>query len=478
MSEGSSHVEGTAGGAANAPVGPTHAAWRPAERIGQAGLGLGVFLLHLLLALRLDRLGAFDRFNTLFGSDPNLRLEALRRSDSSFWLPHPGLSYVLGLPLKGVAKIVAALAPGDPGTAEIGRALALGVAPLAAALQCLVVLHLLRRLGLAFGTAFLLALLSAVSMSAVVFGSVPETYCVSGLAIALGYVLLLRTARAGGGAQELQWLGVGVLTAAVTITNVAAIAVLYAARAIRRTGRPGAAIARAAGMAALAVAVAAAGGLVASKVVGVRHGQATSERAWIERYFVEDPVAHLATFPTAVVNGIAPPTPDLLPNFAVRRPGSAQGEGGPSEADAGARQAPGRNLPRDALRMAGGRLFRVTLQPSHHTLSVRNLVGVALLSALAWAAIRRRGADPLLRLVCLASLTIVAVNWVFHGFWGGEAFLYSQHWHVPLIVLAAASAAAGRRRPRLTMAALAVTVAAVTVSNLVVLARMLSMLGG
>lgn len=478
MSEGSSHVEGTAGGAANAPVGPTHAAWRPAERIGQAGLGLGIFILHLFLALKLDRLGAFDRFNTLFGSDPNLRLEALRRSDPSFWLPHPGLSYVLGLPLKAVAKIVAALDPGDLGTAQIGRSLALGVAPLAAALQCLVLLHLLRRLGLARGTAFLLALLSAVSMSALVFGSVPETYCLSALAIALGYILLLRTLKTGGFAQELQWLGVGVFAAAITVTNVLAIAALYAAGRIHRADRAGAAVARAVGMAALATAIAVAGGLVTSEVVGARHGATTSERAWIARYFVEDPILHLATFPTAIANGIAPATPDLLPNFSVRLPGETRGQVARPEGDAGADQTAGRKLPRDALRGAGGRLFRLTLQPSHRVPSVRNLVGVALLSALAWAAIRRRGADPALRFVCVASLAIVGVNWVFHGFWGGEAFLYSQHWHVPLMFLVAALVAAGRRRPRITTALLAVAVAAVTVSNFVVLTRMLSMLGG
>ncbi len=472
---------GVAGGSMlDASVRPSHAArWR--GRACAAALALAVFLLHLRLALRLDRLGAFERFNTLFGADPNLRLESLRRGDALFRLPHPGLSYLLGIPIRALAKVVAPLVPGDHATDQIIRDIALGVAPVAAALQCLILLGLLRRLGFTFGTAFLLTLLCALSFSAIVFGSVPETYCVSAFAIAVAYALFLRSRGSGGFATELSWLAVGVFASGVTITNILPVAVLYFLRGVHRNGRPAIALARTIGIAALATFVAAAAGFAADELLRVRKTPPPSEREWINRYFIEDPILHLATFPTAIVNGIAPSAPTRTPGFSLgTRPAVAgdQRKAARSKSQAAPEGAPDESAGRAPAREPKGRLFRLTLQPSHRVFSLRNLAGIALVVALAWAAFRRRQADPVLTSLARASLVIIGLNWALHSFWGGEAFLYSQHWHISRMFLIAALLAAAGRGRRVATALLALCVVAVAASNLVVLSKVLSLFAG
>jgi hypothetical protein len=458
--------------------------WR--ERIGAAALAALVFAGHLWLALRLDALGLFERFNTLFGADPNLRLESLRRSDALFRVPHPGLSYLLGIPVRALGRAAAAVLPGDPAPDQVVRSIALGVAPLASALTCLILLRLFRRLGFSFAAAFALTLLSAVSMSAIVFGSMPETYAVSALAIALACALFLRSRERRGFGAELGWLGVGVLAAGVTITNIAPVAVLYYFRGVHRGDRAGVALARTVGIALLAVFVACAAGLAADRFLRVRRAPGPSEREWISRYIVEEPGLYYATFPTAIANGIASPTPTRAPGFAMEARRKAGAGRRKAAVAAPPKASEGATLPdstaaaadRSPSRAPGSGLARLTLQPSHRVFSGRNFFGAVLVAALVWAALRRPGANPALASLARASLVIVGLNWALHGFWGDETFLYSLHWHVPLMLLLAALLVAlgrGRRAPVVVLAAAALAVAA---SNAVVLARALSAFTG
>jgi hypothetical protein len=122
--------------------------------------------------------------------------------------------------------------------------------------------------------------------------------------------------------------------------------------------------------------------------------------------------------------------------------------------------------------------FSLTLQRSHIVLSLRNLIGLLLLGALARVALRDEKLDPVFRSLARASLAVLAFNWVFHGFWGGEQFLYSQHWHVSLIVLLGAAVSAVEARKWNSLAPLVIAVLGVAVSNSLVLSKTLAALLG
>jgi hypothetical protein len=473
--------ERTGGTAEGGPAAPLHSdAGRRELAIG-ALLAIAVFAVHLALEHRLDQLGVFQRYNILFGADPHLRLESLGRNATGFRFSHPALHEIFVLPIKGLSRLIAFVAPGTLTANALERPLALLVAPAIAALQCLVVLRLFRRLGFALSMAVLFALLDAVSMSSIVFGSMPETFCASSLAIALAYLLFLRTRAREGAAPHVAWVALEAVASGITVTNIIPIGALHLLREIHAGGSRIGSVLRVAALAGLAVATAVSVGWGSSRLMRAQREPMPLFAEWVQRYVVEAPAAHLATFPTAIGNAIVPPVPlrvrafvetrrapfgtpgpDALPPAPARNQGGRAGEGA-----AGVRRLEGVVVP-----------FRMTFEHSRVAASPRNILGILLVAALAWAAVTRRHGNPLLASLAKASLAILAFNWIFHSFWGDESFMYSLHWQVPLILLVATLVAALRGRPRVVIPLLALGVVAIFVRNVIVVREILSWFPG
>jgi len=490
-----------------------------------------VFAFHLVLESKLLAMGAFACFNTLFDADPGLTLEAICCGGGSNHVSHPMLEYFFSLPIGGIAKLVSLLTSGGLGEVLVRRWLGLAVVPAAAGLQTFVLLRLFRWLGLSLRSAFLLALLSSVTFSKIIFGSMPESYCLSALCILFAYVLFVWTRKRRGARVELTWIALGVLTAGITVTNIVPVAVLH----FLREGQLGRSVwgrcGRTALMAVLALIVTLAGGLGLDRLFDAQPGKTLNETVWISRYFVDDPAVQLATFPTGVINGFAPPVPGRKPNrFArmaeftaenarkggkeagSRRPAAWPGVSGPAtptESDAGGHPRAPLVLPdmaaqsqrdpapeyakgadttsraaaaapmSERARSDGDVILdrpipiKLTLQFAHQPESIRNLIGIALLATLAWVALKEKRLDPMFRSLARASLVIMAFNWILHGFWGGEQFLYSQHWHVSLMILMGAAVSVLEARRWNAVAPLVICVVGIAVSNSMVLIKTL-----
>jgi len=495
-------------------------------------LFVAVFAFHLVLESKLKAMGAFTCFNTLFDADPGLTLEAICCGGGSNHVSHPMLEYFFSIPIGGIAKLVSLLTSGGLGEVLVRRWFGLLVVPAAAGLQTFVLLRLLRWLGLSLRSAFLLALLSSLSFSKIIFGSMPESYCLSALSILFGYVLFLRTRGRRGVRVELTWIALGVLSAGITVTNIVPVAILYLLREAELGRNVWGRCGRAALMAALALVVTLAGGLGLDRLFDAKPGNTPNEATWISRYFVEDPIVQLATFPTGVINGIAPPVPGRRPNkfawkaeFAAekraakaagpRRPALLPGITGPAsvtESDARARRRTELPLPDQVAASRGDRgpknvnrgdtargavaaapvsertgpngdavrdrpiPIKLTLQPTHRPGSGRNLIGIMFLATLAWVALKEKRLGPTFRSLARVSLVVLAFNWILHGFWGGEQFLYSQHWHVPLLVLMGAAVSVLEARGWNAVVPLAICVVGIAVSNWMVLMKTLQAL--
>ena len=515
---------------------------RRAEFILGLVLSALVFALHLALEAKLRNLGAFACFNTLFNADPGLTLEAIASGGGGNHVSHPLLEYFFSIPIWTIAKLGALVSGGAVDEVLARRSLGLIVVPAAAGLQVFILLRLFRQLGLSFRSAVLLTLVGALSFSTLILGSIPESYVLSSLCISLAYLLFLKTRGRPGVREELTWVALGVLTAGITVTNIAAVAALHFLRGatLGRSFRGrflGTAV-----MATLALSVTLAAGLGLDRLFDAQPGGTPDEMVWISRYFVHDPVVQLTTFPTAVVNGLMPPVPGRKPNrFALkaqreaekvdkvsirRRPARASsllagpvGEsvgdttrpengqsrpgflnrlvqpevGDPTNRDAaggpdttvgiGTREAPTESAAADASTKGAEPAvplvpFSLTLQRTHRPRSLRNYIGFLLLAALSWVAFKERSLEPTLRSLARASLVVIAFNWILHGFWGGEQFLYSQHWHVSLLVLAAATVSVFEARRWHTGTLLVVCVVGVAVSNAIVLSKVLEALAG
>ena len=493
-----------------------------------------VLAFHLVLESKLRAMGAFTCFNTLFDADPGLTLEAICCGGGSNHLSHPLLEYLFSIPIGGIAKLWSLLTSGGLDEVLVRRSLGLIVVPAAAGLQAFVLLRLFRWLGISLRSAFLLALLSSVSFSKIIFGSMPESYCLSALCILFAYVLFLRTRDRRGVRVELTWIALGVLTAGITVTNIVPVAILYFLRETQLERKLWGRCGRTALMAALALVVTLAGGLGLDRLFDAQPGNTPNEAVWISRYFVDDPAVQFATFPTAVINGLAPPVPERRPNrfawmaeFAAknarsagkaagpRRPAPLRGIAGPATAtesdtgdrprteltppdpvarsqrdpvpeDAKVEDTPSRAAaaaPMSETARSDGDValdrpipIKLMLQFTHQPGSIRNLIGIALLATLAWVALKEKRLDPTFRSLARASLVVLAFNWILHGFWGGEQFLYSQHWHVSLLILIGAAVSALEARRWNAVAPLVICVVGIAVSNSMVLMKTLQAL--
>ncbi len=420
-------------------------------------LAVVVFVFHYVLEQKLRAMGAFTLFDTLFDADPGLTLEAISSGGGGNHLSHPLLEHLFSIPIGVVARLGSLVSSGAMDEAATRLSLALLVVPIATGLQTFVALRILRALGLSLRSAMLLVILAALSFSSLLLGSMPESYCLSALCISLACMLFLKTRDRRGVRVEFSWIALGVLTAGVTVTNAAAVAILYFVRE-RTLGRGfwrGGV--RTAVTVVIILAVTLTSGYVLDGLFDAHTRQTPNNVMWILRYFVKDPTVQLVTFPTAVVNGLAPPVPASHGSlFAARARKVALKHGNPTHE---------RLIP-----------VYLTLRGTHVPWSVRNGIGFALLAALAWVALRDKRLEPASRSLARASLAIVAFNWVLHGFWGGEQFLYSQHWHMSLLVLLAVAVLALEARGRNTLAALVICVLGIAINNSIVLTKTLQVL--
>jgi hypothetical protein len=251
------------------------------------------------------------------------------------------------------------------------------------------------------------------SFSGLVFGSVPESYGLSGGALAGAFLLLADALRSGGRLRVLPWLLVASTAFGITTTNLGLVGIpLYcaASRVIRSRPR---AIAATAGLL-LASAVLAALEMLA---INAAYGE------WLPLRKLERTDTFLAprvfetvrSFPEAVVSTVLPDRPAVATNeIGLRRDYPIQ--------------------------------LMFTIEGGPHTVVsklLRGLVvaGFLLLGALQLA--RLPGTGPP---VLWAALGVLAFNLVLHSVYRGpDLLLYSMHWQPAVAVVIGAAAMAPRR---------------------------------
>ncbi|MCP4038636.1 MAG: hypothetical protein GY733_16975 [bacterium] len=314
-------------------------------------------------------------------------------------ISHPALDLFVNPPVRTLAWITSSLGMWD-GEVSVGRhAIAIAVSPLAAALQTALVFLLCLELGLSRGRAMLASALASVSLSALLFGSIPESFALSGAAVAGAFVLAARAKRETNRSFA-RWLTLATFAAGVTITNLASIVVLYLAGRwnagddamliARRTIR----------LVVASVGITVALATLAVAVYDVRPLNLEQGKRYVTKWTENnDPVARLAHFPTAMVNSVAGLAPDLAPNY--------QGQLNDSRYK-----------------------FRFSYETTPSAFSTSRPLALVLLCAAALGAWAFASGDIRLRSAAAASFAILLTNAILHAFWGVGHFLYSQHWQL------------------------------------------------
>lgn len=372
-------------------------------------LGLLSFVLHLTLTRELDRLGVFDQGNVLFDADPDTRLASL--SDGlHLGIKHPNLMAYFTPPITLAAKLVIALSPGDKSESAMRRTLGTWLVPSASALTTAIVFSLFGHLGFSVLRSVVATLLASLSFSTLVFGSIPESYGLTALALAVAYAFAANPSRdhrrpwAGAG-----WIAIGVFATGITVINVVFVALLMAG-AVWTEARRSRAIFR------VAVTVIAIFGLTGAcawvlDAVMVRPNSTPAAdveaalvertvalvRAEMTRFAAPDPIRQLLHFPTTLANTFAAPAPDRQPIKPSRH---AQG---------------------------------FTLKSSPSIFGMGDPFGTSVFILLVAGALCGLVNDAT-RGIALASVGIIVFSAML-GVWGVETFLYSQNWNLAAVVL-------------------------------------------
>jgi hypothetical protein len=400
----------------------TPAEGRPRQGPAAAALvlALAVLGLHLAAAHRLGRTGVLHQWDVLFSADPAVYTTSFATGANTFtWggrsFVHPNISNVIYPLVSLAAAAIHAVRPAVSAAAA-ARLLAALVCPLASAATAAVLLAACTEFGLGLFDAVLLVLIYVASFSGLVFGSIPESYCLSALVFAVLFRTTIRAVRdptsaSAGGAR---WVAIGTLLASITITNLIPFG-LVAALVRRRQASRSAALAWAAGVGAIAFAITIVAYLVGARLAPQALPFTPTASGQVKERHGFDAAQSFVEFPIALANTIAPPAP-------IRGPGDEP------------RQTMQFSLSYDA---PPGRI------PGQWWRAVLVLAVLATGGACAW------WLAPWQRAVVGAAAAVVAFNWLLHTFYGTEYFLYSQHWEVPLLVLLATLVAIPDPRRRL-----------------------------
>jgi len=409
---------------------------RRAAALWAAALFAASFLIRVPLAWTWSALGVLEQHDVLFDADTVVYRQAFGDGDmrDRLWRTHPNVRNLVNPPVRLAAAAVRLVRP-DWAPQRARAEVALLVAPAAAGATTAAVFLTLLLLGASPAAAAVGALVEMLSFSGLVFGSIPESYPLSGAALAAAFLLLADALRPGGRLRIGAWVLVASTAFGVTTTNLALVGIpLFVAASRTLRTRPRAAAATAAillASAALAV--------VELLALNFAYGEWLPLRK-IERtdsYLAPRVVETVRSFPEAVVSTVLPDRPAVVTNeIGLRRdyPIKLQFtiEAGPQ-----------------------GVVSRL----------LRGLVvaGFLLLGALQLA--RLQGVGPP---ILWAALGVLAFNLALHSVYRGpDLLLYSMHWHAALAVVMGATALAPRR------AAATLLAGAVAFNNAAVLLWML-----
>jgi len=359
---------------------------------------LFTFTLHHQVALELDSRRSFEQINVLFEADAAWFLEGFVWG-SSGGSPfggrsrvHPNVTNMVNPPLRIAAAGICSIVRCD--AEPLRHQLALAVAPAFMAVAAAFVLLTALELGIPLHWSLAFAGLHAASFSNFLFGSIPESYPLSGAGYAALFYLLTRTLTTREIGLAALWVGVGVFLVGVTVTNVVpfAIAATAATYWSRRAWRSALQVSALWTTAAVALTA------VLSVALSAVYGELTALTAELGQMREVAPriAERVIEFPVALTQTVLPPFPTTMDIISViKEPYS----------------------------------FQFTV---HNQFSAWRFALVAAM--IAWAAVGQRRQPPHMRGLVGVCAAILAFNWTMHLFFGEQLMLYSQHWQTALLL--------------------------------------------
>ncbi|MEO8482739.1 MAG: hypothetical protein ABI634_11050 [Acidobacteriota bacterium] len=284
-------------------------------------MALGAFVIHLALEREFARLQVFSQANVLFDADPNEVLDTLATGGGGRQgFIHPGIRVFFTAPIKVAALAISKVSAGTSDTSYWRRRLALLAAPTSAALFYVVLLNILLRIGVSSVDSCVLTLLAFLSFSQLLFGSIPESFPVSNLAVAVAFLLFVVPPNDDNTSRAAAWVAVGVFAAGITITNIVPVAILLWLDGVAFGVGVVRSCLKTAILSLVAVGVILSVNVVTNRAAGIQ-SQASSDTTFVTRFASLTPrvvARKFLTFPAVLVNTIVAPMPRMAPDAFAR----------------------------------------------------------------------------------------------------------------------------------------------------------------
>lgn len=416
-------------------------------------VALAVFsvAIHLIIMRQFEALGVFTQYDVLFDADLNVRLDAISHSWPTAETIHPALlnsvhpyfAYYFGPVIRVLVKGLSFL--GIFGQSEPALRVALGVLviPIVSGLQTgafCAVLFILRYRAHQVG---LIAVLGIFSFSGLIFGSIPDHFQVTNLAVTL-MLLLAAAAVAGRRTVRLRhWALVGAFATGITITNIVIFGIVHWSVGLIRRHSFWPTTARTFLLSLSIFAVVIVTAFALGKLHDVKPARTLSGGDFVLGFMNVDGPSLLDKFDravTAIGNAVAATDPDtredgLIANEPIK--------------------------------------FVFTLKTAPSIFSTANPLALLAFLGIALGGVFMLAKGGPCRSIAIISIAVLAFNIVFHSIWGEEHFLYSQHWITPALILFSGVFYVRPLKDRIVVAILGLYVIAVAVNNMSVVEGMI-----
>lgn len=386
-------------------------------------LFLASFVLEIILAFAFYDHGLLT-YGALFNTDPWKFIPIVAHGEGSPTFRHPLLQTFFSQPVAISAQIVASIMPDNPDKVALREPIILFLTPALSGLKAAALYVLFGALGMKRWPAIIVSCLGVVSFSQVIYGAVPDHFAVSGALLTFVFLLGAFAVIDKRFNHFALWIPLGIVATGVTITNVAIVAIVYAAVQLRYGVGIIRVISRSAVLGVLVIAVTLA---VSYWFAGMNwYGVAgTASQEWPTGEFVRDDPTRIvraaAKYPAIVGYSIFGGTPvfyerELYDGIVVD--------------------------------------YDPKLYPAEIMFGL-SMLGVVLGGLIFWW--RHSVASRWLALAAAASL-------IFNGFllavYGGQLdyIVFSQHWHASLMILVAGWAVAPSAVRSLSMGVFAISV--------------------
>jgi hypothetical protein len=418
-------------------------------------LGISTFSLSLFIELQFAKHETFDQINVLFHADPVIKFNSFAhgRSKTAWILAHPNLPYYFYAPIKLASKTIIFVVNGnEDAEGSLREMLALLVIPFFSTANVVAIICLLYVLNFRIFQIFMLSILNVCSFSHLIFGSIPECFLINGFFITLAYlsgVLLIRSNKVNWAA----WLPLAVFGIGLTVTNVVPLVIVFLFSCYFTTHSMKSSFQKTLTLLLSALIITYTIALLGQ--LKTRHSLESSKmvqstKEYSKNFIERNASNKLLSFPASIVNSLTPNHVMIIEDMEMKYDGDSE----------------------------GGRFFhRFTI--NYHYFDIRyGVVSFIILLMILGGAFCLFRENILFRTIAVSGLMILLFNWVFHGFWGNEYFLYSQHWMSSLTLIISGIFLIDKSYRNFVSATFVVFVGFLAANNLRTLSRMMEFLEG